>query len=187
MLNTYYGGFLGGFFAQILRSEDSRPRGFFVKFWDLSPRHSFHDLLLCPISSGREISRLPTKVTSERRFCRPLARFFFTSAAEPMGAGPFQTANRLKWIEDPRRKPTACVAILVPTMGRYRNPKEVRVVVNYAEAAEWYGFPLPFEPIYPRNRKPGQKYLPRSSAGLMMSQGRSPPRPLRSSRRNLWP
>jgi hypothetical protein len=46
-------------------------------------------------------------------------------------------------------------------MGRYRNPKEVRVVVNYAEAAEWYGFPLPFEPIYPRNRKPGQKYLPR--------------------------
>jgi hypothetical protein len=47
-------------------------------------------------------------------------------------------------------------------MGRYRNPDEVVVSCNYAEASEIYGWPLPFEPRNPLNRKPGQKYLPRS-------------------------
>ena len=32
---------------------------------------------------------------------------------------------------------------------------------GFAAVAEFYGWPLPFEPLNPRNRKPGQKYLSR--------------------------
>jgi hypothetical protein len=46
-------------------------------------------------------------------------------------------------------------------MSRYRDPAEVRVTCNYAEAAEWYGFPLPLEPRYDANRNPRQRYFER--------------------------